>query len=187
MKRIILSISIVSLFFIQCGKDTSSFTITSSSIGNVSQTTKMSQLDSIFKNDSIVKLTPMPGGLDTQGEVEIFEKGGKKLLAITPFSKIDPNSTISNIQVFDTRYATSTGLSLGSTFKDIKDNYTIASIETGINSIIIFLENSPIFITIDKKVLPENVRHDFRAKIEATQIPDTAKFKYFMIGWDPAN
>ena len=48
----------------------------------------------------------------------------------------------------------------------------------------VFLKGTDLFLTIDKKELPEEVRYNFTQKIEATQIPDTAKFKYFMIGWD---
>ena len=109
------------------------------------------------------------------------------MLLLSPEDENDPNSLISNIQVFDNRYKTSKGLHKGSTFKDVKANYTILNIETTINSVVVFLEGSDIFITINKNELPENLRYDPSATIEASQIPDDATFKYFMIGWDNDN
>jgi hypothetical protein len=184
MKKILLITAIITTLFVQCGKDKDPFTIKNGSIGELSLTTKMKQIDSIFAQDSIVKLNPIPDALGTQGEVEIYEKGGNKLLLLSPDIENDPNSTITNIQVFDTRYKTEKGLSLSSTFKDVKENYTIADVETTINSIVIFLEESDVFLTIDKKQLPENLRYDPSITIEASQIPDGATFKYFMIGWE---
>jgi hypothetical protein len=39
-------------------------------------------------------------------------------------------------------------------------------------------------LTIDKKELPEELRYNPSLKIDPSQIPDEATFKYFMIGWD---
>ena len=184
MKKILFASLIISLLFVQCAKDFDPFLISKGSIGNLNKTTKMKQIDSIFSNDSIVKLNPIKNALGTQGEVEIYEKGGKLLLLVTPEDDIDPNSLISNIQVFDERYKTELGLNPNSTFKDIKDNYTISGIDNAINSVVIYIENSEIFITTDKKQLPENIRYNYTAKIESSQIPDQATFKYYMISWD---
>ena len=46
----------------------------------------------------------------------------------------------------------------------------------------VFLEDSNVYLIIDKLQLPENLRYDPSAVIEISQIPDTAKFKYFMVG-----
>ena len=105
-------------------------------------------------------------------------------MLLSPEDESDPNALITNIQVFDERYKTEKGLHLGSTFKDVKANYTIDGVESTINSIVVFLKDSNIYLTISKKELPENLRYDPSATIEATQIPDDATFKYFMIGWD---
>ena len=145
---------------------------------------QIKQIDSIFAQDSIVKLSPIENTLGTQGEVEIYEKGGSKLLLLSPEDEREPNSPITNIRVFDERYATDKGLNVNSTWADVKANYEIEAIQNAINSVVVFLKDSDIYITIDKKVLPENIRYNYSAKVEATQIPDTATFKYFMIGWE---
>ncbi len=186
MKKTLLIIGIVSLAFVQCGKDSDPFLIKNGSIGNLNKDIKIKQIDSIFAEDSIVKINSSPNALETQGEVEIYEKGGKQLLLLSPEDENDPNSTIKNIQVFDSRYKTEKGLTTASTWKDVKANYTIDNIETTINAVVIFLKETDVYLTIDKKNLPEDLRNNVDLKIEASQIPDNAPFKYFMIGWEPS-
>lgn len=184
MKKTLLIIAIVSLAFVQCGKDSDPFAIKNGSIGNLNNEIKIKQIDSIFAEDSIVKINSSPNALETQGEVEIYEKGGKKLLLLSPDDEMSPNSTIKNIQVFDTRYKTEKGLNTGSTWKDVKANYTIDNIETTINAVVVFLKETDVYLTIDKKSLPEELRYNMDIEIEASQIPDNAPIKYFMIGWE---
>lgn len=187
MKKTLFIGALTALFFIQCSTKSDPFLIQQGAVGNLTKEVQMKQIDSLFANDSIVKLSPVRGTLGTQGEVEIYEKGGSKLLLLSPEDENDPNSVISNIQIFDDRYKTAKGLHLGSTFKDVKANYTISDIETTINAVVVFLKDSDIFITIYKNQLPENLRYDPNVNIESSQIPDDATFKYFMVGWDNDN
>jgi hypothetical protein len=184
MKKTLLIIGIISLAFVQCGKDSDPFLIQNGAIGNLTKEIKIKQVDSIFANDSIVKINSSPNALETQGEVEIFEKGGKKLLLLTPEEENNPNAKITNIQVLDSRYKTAKGLSLASTFKDVKANYTIDNLQTTINAVVVFLKDTDVYLTIDKKSLPEALRYNMNIEIEASQIPDDAPIKYFMIGWE---
>lgn len=187
MKKTLFFGALATLLFAQCGKDKDLFLIQNGSIGSLTKETKMLEIDSIFANDSIVKLNSIQGALGTQGEVEIYEKGGVKLLLLSPHDESDATSTIANIQVFDPRYKTEKGLSPASTFKDIKDNYTIVNMETTINAVVIFLKETDVYITIDKKHLAGELRFDMENEVEASQIPDEAPIKYFMIGWDLEN
>ena len=86
--------------------------------------------------------------------------------------------------MYDSRYKTNKGLSVESTFKDLKKNYEISGIQTSIDAVVIFLKDSDVFVTIDKKELPENLRYNPNLTIEASQIPKKATFKYFMIAWE---
>lgn len=183
MKKNLFIGALTILLFTQCQKKTDPFLIQEGSIGELSMEIQMRQIDSIYANDSIVKLNPNSNAISTQGEVEIFEKGGAKLLLLSPENESDPNSQISFIQVFDKRYKTDKGFGVGSTFKDLKVNYSISNIETALNNVNIYLNDSDIFLTIDKKQLPENLRYDPDVTIESSQIPDGATFKYFMIAW----
>ncbi|MEM0519207.1 hypothetical protein [Aequorivita flava] len=185
MKKLLI-IALVSLAFIQCGEDSDPFLIQNGAIGNLTKEIKIKQVDSIFASDSIVKINSSPNALETQGEVAIYENGGKQLLLLSPQKENDPNSPITNIQVLDPRYKTDKGLSTASTFKDVKANYTIDNIETTINAVVIFLKETDVYLTIDKKSLPEELRYDMNLEVEANQIPDEAPIKYFMIGWEPS-
>jgi hypothetical protein len=180
----IAGVALSALVFVQCETQQDPFEVSEDRVGLLTKEVQIKQLDSIFKMDSIVKLSSIENALGTQGEVEVYEKGGKKLLTVSPHDETDPNSTIQSIQLFDERYKTEKGLSVKSTFKDIKENYTIKNMMTSISTVLVFLEDSNVFITIDKKQLSENARYDPSLKIEASHIPDTATFKYVMIGWD---
>ncbi|HBY67920.1 MAG TPA: hypothetical protein DEG69_09260 [Flavobacteriaceae bacterium] len=185
MKKTLLLGVLTTILFVSCDSNKDPFTIGEGSIGKLDKTIQMRQVDSIFAEDSIVKLNPVKNAIGTQGEVEIYDKDGNKLLLLSPEDENDPNATVTNVQVFDSRYKTEKGLTSGSTFKDVKANYTISNIESTINSVVVFLKDSEIYLTIDKKELPENLRYNPNAKIEASQIPGEANVKYFMIGWEP--
>lgn len=186
MKNTIFIASLSSLLFVHCGSDSSPFLITKGSIGELTKEIQMKQIDSIFAQDSIVRVNNLDNYSGTNGDIEIYEKGGNKLLLLSPAKINDVNSVVSDIQVFDNRYITEKGLHLDSTFKSIKDNYGIANIETTIRSVVIFLIDSDIYLTIDKQELPENLRYNPNVKIEESQIPDEARIKYFMISWESA-
>ena len=182
LKKIIAIVS-VTLIFIQCKEEINPFLISNDSVGALTRGMTIKEIDSIFAQDSIVKLYAQNEELPTQGEVEIYEKNGTKLVSISPVTNNDPDALISNFQFFDPRYKTDKGLNLSSTFKDIKANYKISNIETTISTVVIFLEDNDLFINIDKNELPENFRYNPNLVIDVTNIPDEAKIKYFMLSW----
>ena len=92
---------------------------------------------------------------------------------------------IKTIQILDPRFKTAKGLTLKSTFKNIRENYKIKNIHNTFRNIIITVDGNEYF-TIDKKELPEDLRYNINLTIEALQIPDAAKIKYFMINWEHA-
>ncbi len=183
IKTVLLSL-LTLLLFVKCTEEKNPFLISNNKVGNLTIGMKIKQVDSIFASDSIVRLNPRQNESSTIGEVEIYEKGGKKLMLISPRDNFNPDALIKSFQFFDARYKTDKGLNIGSTFKDIKDNYKIANIETTLSTVVIFLEDSDLFINIDKKELPENLRYNPNFVIEAVNIPDEAKIKYFMLSWN---
>ena len=182
LKKIIAIVS-VTLIFIQCKEEINPFLISNDSVGALTRGMTIKEIDSIFAQDSIVKLYAQNEELPTQGEVEIYKKNGTKLVSISPVTNNDPDALISNFQFFDPSYKTDKGLNLSSTFKYIKANYKILNIETTISTVVIFLEDSDLFINIDKNELPENFRYNPNLVIDITNIPDEAKIKYFMLSW----
>ena len=170
------------LAFVQsCEKD-SPYLITEDSVGPLLKTSTVSELDALFPNDSIIKDTVnLNIGTASSKKIEVFEKGGKHLLTLTPST--DSIQTIENVRVLDPRYITAKGIGLQSTFKDIQKQYTVKKIVTTLNSIVVFPKESNLYFTIDKEELPSNLRFS-TSNIEAVQIPDEAKIKYLMLGWE---
>ncbi|MEC7263019.1 MAG: hypothetical protein VXW38_04720 [Bacteroidota bacterium] len=169
------------LIFVQsCEKETT-FLITETSIGPMTQTTKVSELESVFAQDSVVMDTSRIVSGTKVNKIEIFEKGGKHLLSITPDT--DSIQGIENVRIMDPRYVSDKGIGLKSTFAELKKKYPIKKIVTTLNSVVIFPKESNLYFTLDKEELPGNLRFTM-SNIEEVQIPDEAKLKYLMLGWE---
>jgi hypothetical protein len=184
MKKTILVILLgLAVLAVQCEeeKDTT-YLITRTSIGKLDRSSLARDLEVIFDQDSIVKdTTQLIKGFGAK-KIKIFEKGGAHLLTLTPTSDSIP--TIGNIRVFDPRFETEKGIGPNSTFKEIKEQYTINKVITSMNNVVIFIKNSDLYFTIDKRELPSSLRYSSSVNIETVQIPDAAKTKYMMIGWE---
>lgn len=171
------------LFFTSCQKDTgTTFLITNTNIGQLDKKSLVRDLEIIFDQDSIVKDTVTLRFGNGAKKIKIYEKGGNHLLTLTPSADSIPS--IENIHVHDPRFHTEKGIGPNSTFKDIREAYAIKKIQTSINNIIIFIKNSDLYFTIDKKELPSSLRYASSVNIEEVQVPDAAKIKYMMIGWE---
>lgn len=173
------------LSILSCQKNDkeNAFLISPDKIGTLTYQTKVGQLDSIFKNDSIVNRSKNEKFLSNSNEIEVYEKGGAKLLILEPAST-DANATIKSIQIIDERFKTPAGLSPNGYFKDIKDNYTISKINNTLSAAVIFVDSIKAYLTIDKKELPAEFKFNTSTPIKASNIPDSAKIKNFWISWD---
>lgn len=183
MRKILLFI-LPAILFISCEKETNPFLITKNQVGSLTRNIRINQLDSIYANDSIVKQVSEGEFFTNSNEIDVYDQDGKQLLVLEPVQPFDSTSTIGYIRIMDPRFETAEGLSLNSTFKDIVENYSISRIENTLNAAVVFIDDRNIYITIDKKELPAELRYDTETPIRASQIPDEAKIKYFMIGWD---
>jgi len=158
------------------------FLITKDAIGKLDRISLARDIEVIYENDSIVKDSTIINTANNSKKIKIFEKGGKHLLTLTPSSDSIP--TIENIRIEDTRFLTEKGVGLSSTFKDVKDNYTIRKVITSMNNVVLLLKNTDVYFTISKEELPSSLRYASSVNIEAVQIPDDAKLKYMMVAWD---
>lgn len=171
------------LLLASCLKETdTTFLITPTNIGQLDKKSLVRDLEIIFDQDSIVKDTVTLRFGNGAKKIKIYEKGGNHLLTLTPSADSIP--TIENIHIHDPRFHTEKGIGPNSTFKDIKEAYSIRKIQSSLNNIVIFVKNSDIYFTIDKKELPPSLRYASSVNIEAVQVPDAAKIKYMMIGWE---
>ncbi len=184
MNKSFLYFTILSLLFASCNKEQDPFQIGKQHIGLLTDSTQVKDLEAIFSKDSIVKSFNDTEFTRNINDIEVFEKGGKKLLSISPRKISDSTSYIQSVRIFDPRYKTNKKLSTESTFKDIANNYKITRIDNLINNIVVTVNEINASFTIDKKELPANMRFDMSLKMEAVHIPDNAKIKFFFLNWN---
>lgn len=184
IKKNLLSIIVVMflLFTIRCTNN-SKFKIAKGKVGNITMKTTIQELNTIFKNDSIVKnLSEGAQGnnyFQEDDEYFIFEKGGKLLLTILPNEQLDSTSTIKSIEIHDERFKTVTGLNINSSFSEINVNNSINKIERTFSSAMLFLDELNTTITIDNDEL--GLKEFSSQKVTKEQIPDLAKMKTFIV------
>ncbi|WP_034061807.1 hypothetical protein [Lacinutrix jangbogonensis] len=183
MRKTIFTLLTVSLLLTSCDQEVNPFSISKQNIGLLTDSTQVKDLEAIYAKDSIVKKIAGDEFLGNINDILIFEKGGKKLLELSPKEALDSTATIGSVRIYDSRYKTKTGITTISTFGDIKAQHKISNIENTLRNIVVFVNENNTFFTIDKEELPGELRFDMSKKIEAANIPDTAKIKYFMVGW----
>ncbi|WP_452222846.1 hypothetical protein [Lacinutrix chionoecetis] len=183
MKKIIIPIIAVTLSVTACKNEVDPFLVSKHNVGLLTDSTQVKELETIYAKDSIVKNIAGDEFLGNINDIQIFEKGGKKLLELSPKEALDSTATISTVKILDSRYKTSKGINTLSTFGDLKASHKISSIENTLRNAVIFVNENNTFFTISKDDLPGELRFDISKKIEEANIPDTAKIKYFMVGW----
>jgi len=183
MKKILFTLFTISILTTSCKKEVNPFSVSKQNIGLLTDSTQVKDLETIYAKDSIVKKIAGDEFLGSINDIQIFEKGGKKLLELSPKEALDSTATIGTIKIFDSRFKTKKGISTISTFGDIKANHKISSIENTLRNVVVFVNENNTFYTINKDDLPGELRFNMSKKIEATNIPYTAKIKYFMVGW----
>ncbi|MBA6153776.1 hypothetical protein [Gelidibacter maritimus] len=184
MQKPFIFIVIISFILTSCGKEQDPFLIKKQNIGNLTDSTQVKDLHMVFDKDSVANYIGRDEFTRNIDNIEIFDRDGVALLSISPQRRADSTSVINNIRILDPRYKTEKGISTQSTFKDIQDAYEISKIDNLINSISVSVNEINASFTIDKKELPSNLRFDRSISIEASQIPDNAKIKYFFIHWN---
>lgn len=183
MKKALILLYTVFFSFISCQKEEKDpFLISKTQVGFLTKDTQIRQLDSLFKNDSLV-VQDDKSTFDTGNKILVYDKDGMELLLLSPVQDFDSTSTIGRIQIMDPRFQTKTGLGPASTFKDILANYRISRIESTLNAIVVFIDEINVYVTIEKTELPVALQGAADQHIEAGQIPDDAKINYFWIGW----
>ncbi len=181
IKQSIFAACLSALLFVQCSSN-SDFIIAKDQVGKLLKSNTIEELETVFAGDSIVRDTAMTQIGTAVRKINIYENGGKHLMTLTPNRDSIPKIDI--IRIYDPRYVTEKGVGLHSTFKDIKDKHTIKKIVTVLNNVVIFLKDSDVYFTIAKSELPGNLQYGNNTNIEAVQIPDRAKIKYMMVGWE---
>jgi hypothetical protein len=184
MRKIWLAAVIpVMLAGIQCRQNVkTAFLVSSDQVGKLSRNSRVQDLEAVFEGDSLVKDSVITKLGSSPGRIKVFEKGGKHLLTLNPSA--DSLKRIESIRILDSRFTTEEGISLGSTFGDIRKHYPVRKIITSLNNVVILIKGQDYYFTISREQLPASLRFSTDVDIEEVQIPDKAKIKYLMVGWD---
>ncbi len=164
------------------GEKDTYFVISSDQVGLIKRHSSIDQVEGLYATDSVIKDTLRLSIGVGNGKLKIFDKQNKHLLTLTPGA--DSVQRIEHVLIADPRFNTIEGIGLHSNFGEIKKHYTIDKIITSLNNVVVILKESDIYFTIDKKELPAHLRYTKTRQIELVEIPDQAKIKYLMVGWD---
>lgn len=179
-----LNFLLITLFLFSCTSKPDPFLITKKSVGLLTDSTLVKDLQLVFPNDSISKFISGDEFLGDNNIIRIFDKESKKiLLELNPKESLDSLTTIQNIRIMDNRYRTNNSLNKICDFGCISRNYNVSNIQNTIKNLIISVDEINAYFTIDKNELPENLRSDMNLKIEESSIPKSAKIKDFFIQW----
>lgn len=181
---LILIVASISLMYCSPEKKQNPFQIGKHHIGLLTDSTQVKDLKSVFPNDSIVEFSIKGDEFTGQNnDIDIYATTGERLLSLTPQQALDSTSVIESVRILSGKYKTENNVSILSTFRDIHENYKISKIDNLINTIVVSVNDINASFTIDKVELPANLRYDMSLNIEAIQIPDDAKIKYFILHW----
>lgn len=178
MKNAVIFVMIltVALLSLQCSQN--SHLIAKEKVGSITKKTTEKDIYKLFESDSIVTDTVTPLSSLDEKIFKIFKKNGKKQLEIT-FAKRDSVFSINNVQLFSEEYKTKKGISVQSNFNDVHKNYTISNVEATFSSIILFINELNVTISIDKS--QAGIGQFSLEKVKLEQIPDATKIKYFTV------
>ena len=176
---------LISLVFFIVGCSSNEYKIEKGKVGKLNKEIKVQQLDSIYKNDSIVKRIG-EGDYMFSGDDKylIFDTKKNHLLTLTPRNQHDNKETIETIEIVSDLFNTYNGVNTESTFGMIEKNHKINSIQNTINNLIIYVDEIDAYFIIDKQNLPIDLRLGTDKTIKSINIPPESKIKRFMIGWN---
>lgn len=179
-KTLLLFILVIAIT--SCTKQQDPFEWNKDRVGHLTKEMMVYQLDSLYANDSLVKSIKGDEFSNGPSPIEIYEKGGKHLLTLTPIED-DSTSTIEYVRVRDNRFKTLEGITIDSDFKTISTAYKVSSIDNMIKDVVVRISDQNFYFSIDKALLPNEVQFDMSASIEKTMIPDTAAPKFVFVSW----
>lgn len=182
-----INVLVLLLILSSCAKDNSTL-IARNQLGYITQRTKFSDIEQILKRDSVViENATNPYGANissTVKSIRVYDTSGQQTLLIKPAAGMDSLSAIKSIRVLTDKYKTKDGISLGSSYAEIKKHHDISNIQSSLKSVILTLKDINAFVSFDREVLPGDVRFDLDADIKKTMISDNAEINRFWLNFE---
>ena len=180
MKKILIFLLILAIG--ACSQKEDKFVIANKQVGKITDSTRVKDLKTLFKNDSIIKKTEGEGAFEPYDEYLIYDKKqNKAILTVIPVKAGDENSKIRQVEILDNKFHTNKGINLKSTFGELKKMHKIGKIDKSFKYIVVFIDDLNATVDINKTELPLNAQNNRSIKIDETIIPDKAGFKHFVV------
>ena len=180
MKKSLLYLCL-GLLAVQCATDKADpFLLGKDKVGKLQRTNTISDLETVFETDSLIRDTTRMN-MGGNRKIEVFEKGGAHLLTLTP--SMDSIPVVESVWIRDPRFKTAEGIGLESTFGQIQKSYEIQKVVSSLNNVLVLLKDNPMYFTISREELPGALKYS-GTPVEAVQIPEDARIKYIMVGWE---
>ena len=180
MKKIFIFLLILTIS--ACSKKEEKFVISNKQVGKITDSTRVKDLKTLFKNDSIVKKTEGEGAFEPYDEYVIYDKKQKTpLLTVIPVKPKDEDSKIRQVEILDNRYQTIHGIHLHTNFGELRKSHKIGKIEKTFRYIVVYVDDLNATVDIEQTELPLNAQHNRSIKIDETIIPNQAKIKHFIV------
>jgi hypothetical protein len=176
-----LFILCLALLSAQCSTEKEDpFLIGKDRVGKLLKSHKVSDLETVFQADSLIRDTTRMN-MGGNRKIEVYEKGGAHLLTLTPSQDSIPG--IESVWIRDPRYKTVAGIGLEATYGEIEKAFEVRKVVSSLNNVLVLLKDNPLYFTISREELPGALKYS-GTPVEALQIPDEARVKYAMVGWE---
>jgi hypothetical protein len=185
-----IKVLLFAIVLASCAKDEKNL-IAKNQLGVLTNTTKFSEIESLFDKDSVV-FTQKKGvfgrGVKNASQIiKIYDTSGQNLLVINPLKVSDSLIKIKDIRIFSEKFKTDNGIGLGSSFSELKKYHDVSNIQSSLKSVIVSLDELNALVSFDREVLPGDVRFDIEAEVKPIMIPDDAKINRFWINFETEN
>ena len=179
---------LVSLFFFASCSSNDQFEISKNKVGKLNASTTIQEIETLFKNDSIVKHLSEGvlgyNGTYSQDEdkYHIYSEAGKHLLTITPKESLDSLSTIKYVDIFDAKFTTKEGIGLNSTFEEINFLTHIAKVDATFTKVLLYMDKLNATFSLPKDAV--GLKPMSTGTIQIDQIPNKVKPVSFVVWFE---
>ncbi len=121
---------------------------------------------------------------DTYDDYEIYNQNNQHLLTLTPKLTGSADQKINRVLVVSPFFKTDKGISVTSTYKDIKNAYKISKIEPTRTHIVLVVDEINASFSIPKTSLKKGWWNEKTKSVNADKIPNNAVVEYFILWWN---
>ena len=179
----LLFFAILTISCVNKPTDKADFLVTENNVGVFKKGMSVKDVLDIIPKVQINKVVDKDDYENSYDDYQYFDTNKTHLLTLTPTIQDDIQSKINRILILDNRFKTNKNIGLGSTYADLKNNYTITDIEPDLEHIVLTIGELNAWFSINKKQLLDNWWDENKKQIDVSKIPDTATFDTFVIWW----